>query len=185
MSTSCDSINGVRSGVQDPNQINHVSLKLPQFFENSKIWFTQIDSAFTLANITREQTKFLHLITALPGNILSEFAEFLNEETTTPYSDLKNRIIKSKKMSTTYHLEKLLENQAMGDRKPSDILRIMKRHFKEAEPGVNPNCSNLLRMKFLRTLPLQVQHAIIQHKDKTLDQLAEIADEHMDIQFDA
>ena len=48
--------------------IQSISLKLPQFWPDSaKIWFQQAESQFAIRNITAEQTKYHHVVAALPG----------------------------------------------------------------------------------------------------------------------
>ena len=76
--------------------IQSVSLKLPQFWaDGAKIWFQQAESQFAIRYITSQQTKYHHVVAALPGEIavkLQDFFENVPEEN--KYTVLKFRLLK-------------------------------------------------------------------------------------------
>ena len=76
--------------------IQSVSLKLPQFWaDGAKIWFQQSESQFAIRNITAQQTKYHHVVAALPGEIavkLQDFFKIVPEEN--QYTVLKSRLLK-------------------------------------------------------------------------------------------
>lgn len=46
---------GARTGLLESN---HISIKLPRFFDVTVIWFSQIETIFWISNITKDSTKF-------------------------------------------------------------------------------------------------------------------------------
>lgn len=136
--------NGVRTVVLEGN---HIAARFPAYFDNPEIWFAQIEAIFQISRISQETTKYLHLIANLPSDMLSEFQEHLGNLSDTAYSDLKNAILGAKKKPVAYHISQLLGTKPhLGDRKPSQMLREMKFHFKQIEPNTDMNYNPILRM---------------------------------------
>ena len=56
----------------DENQagVSHISVKPPPFYKCSpSVWFRRIESQFALAKITKSETKYHHMVSALPEEI--------------------------------------------------------------------------------------------------------------------
>ena len=54
-------------------QVSAVGVKLPEFIEQMpELWFLQADAQFILAGISKEETKYYHVLSRLPANILIE-----------------------------------------------------------------------------------------------------------------
>ena len=52
-------------------QVNHVAVKLPEFWvKDPAMWFSQAEAQFRRARITREMTKYDHVLTKLPENVI-------------------------------------------------------------------------------------------------------------------
>ena len=50
----------------------NTQLKISPFYKNNPaVWFRQLDAAFSLAGISSSRTKYLHLITLLPEEVVS------------------------------------------------------------------------------------------------------------------
>ena len=178
MLSSEDSYIGVRKLT---DETSHIQIKVPQYFNNPKIWFNQVDASFQLANIRNEKTKYFHLLTSLPPQLLEEYADLMDHHSTTPYSTLREAIIKDTAVSASYAASKLLQRQELGDRKPTQLLREMKRNFEIMEPGMDPNSSKILRYQFINNLPPNIQHMLI-GSTASIDEIAELANQHAAIQ---
>ena len=50
--------------------IGHVAVKPPAFYRQSpSVWFKQMESQFALGNLTKSETKFYYILSALPKDV--------------------------------------------------------------------------------------------------------------------
>ena len=57
-----------------------VSLKLQDFWpSDSELWFAQAEALLIAQNVTREKTKFGHVVRVLPARYASEVRDTINE----------------------------------------------------------------------------------------------------------
>ena len=107
-----------------PDEVQAVSLKLPQFWPaDPDLWFAQAEAEFTLRNITDEKTKYSYLVAALP----QETARRVRDVLKTPpaedrYVKLKRRLEVTFLLSEADRANRLLEIGEIGDRKPSELM---------------------------------------------------------------
>ena len=60
--------------------IAHVNVKLPPIWpKNMKIWFRRIEAQFSTANISKEITKFNHLVASLDCDVAELVSDFLSK----------------------------------------------------------------------------------------------------------
>ena len=134
--------------------IQSVSLKLPQFWaDGAKIWFQQAESQFAIRNITAQQTKYHHIVAALPGEIavkLQDFFENVPEEN--QYTVLKSRLLKKFSYTDLEKAEMVRSMPGLGDRKPSDLMDA----FLTVCPA-GQQMSPLFINEFLRRIPGDVR----------------------------
>jgi len=168
--------NGVRSGEE-----HHIQIKMPNYFSNSTNWFAQVDAAFELSNIRSSKTKYFHLLTSLPPDLLELVSYEMDPLAESPYEKLKASILQKTTMSTIEAMNKLMNFGTEPYKKPSRKLSEMKQLFKIIEPQGNPEKSNIMRLKFLESLPKYIRHHLVQHKDKSLDEIAQLADHHVEM----
>ena len=105
-----------------------VSLKLPPFWPNDpSVWFAQMEAQFITRNMTSQSTKFTYVISSLQPEIAQEIRDLLiSHPTDGPYNKLKSELIKRTSASEQKRLHQLLISEELGDRKPSQLLRIMR-----------------------------------------------------------
>jgi len=104
-----------------------LSVKLPDFWQsNVRLWFTRADAQFSLRRITDEQTKFDHLICALPESVHVKVQGAVTDPGPTPYTTLKDAVIKAFSQSEESRIKSLLNDVEMGDRKPSEYFHALK-----------------------------------------------------------
>ena len=166
--------NGVRS-----DEIGHISsrmdstIRISQYFDNPQIWFQQVEAIFTIGNIVKEEAKYL--LARLTPSILLSVQDQLTISSSTPYSDLKRRIIKLKQKSKAYHLQELLDQKNIGDLQPTEILQKIKRNVSELQSSSTNDDSLLMRNLFIRSLPSHIQLHLTTRNDKNVDDIAEMA----------
>ena len=117
-------------GTDFPN-VSSVSVKLPTFWTHDpELWFLQTESVFNTRNprVTRDQTKFDHVVTALPADALNAIQNIIRMPAATPdcYERLKRSLqLTFGKTPAQRHVE-LIEYAAAKepvlDVKPSNML---------------------------------------------------------------
>lgn len=100
------------------------SVRIPPFWkENPQLWFLQVESLFSLAGITRDETKYIHLVAKLDESILQFVSDIiLSQVIVAKYDALKTRLISNFQESEEVKLRKLLGGLQIGDMKPSHFL---------------------------------------------------------------
>ena len=103
---------------QPPHNNHGGSLRLPLFWaENSEAWFGIAESRFRLRNIEDEQVKFDLVVNALPKECLRTVLDLVtNPPEEDAYEAIKERL---------QRVEKIHAMEALGGRKPSELLHEM------------------------------------------------------------
>ncbi|GFT88323.1 uncharacterized protein TNCV_5074261 [Trichonephila clavipes] len=105
---------------------------IPPFIQRDPaLWFYMIESTFELASpkpITESTTKYNDAVSHLPPDIATVVRDvIIQPDISDPYSELKAKIIERCSENKTQEIRRLLAGESLGDRKPSELLRIMKR----------------------------------------------------------
>lgn len=144
------------------------------------LWFVMCESTFALATpkaITESLTKYNYVVSHLPPDIASLIRDVLMKpDNTDPYAKLKTELINRSGESSQQEIRQLLSGEELGTRKPSELLRNMKRR---AESLNVPD--NLMMELFLQRLPASVQTILAAVSDLTLDKAAEISDRILEV----
>ncbi|GBN70242.1 Transposon Ty3-I Gag-Pol polyprotein [Araneus ventricosus] len=144
------------------------------------LWFIMCESAFKLAvpkPITESVTKFNYVVSHLPPEVASLVRDILmNPDATDPYTHLKTELINRSGESSQQEIRQLLSGEELGTRKPSELLRNMKRR---AETLKVPE--TFMLELFLQRLPTSVQTILAAVTDLTLDKAAEISDRILEV----
>ncbi|GBM47321.1 hypothetical protein AVEN_7769-1 [Araneus ventricosus] len=117
MSLENEASTEVKQEVILASQISRVSIKAQQFWNNNpKLWFAQFEDQFEIAGITRDETKFHHVVAAIESNAL----DFVQDIVITPperdkYAMLKKRIIETYSVSDVSKLRTLLQGIVLGN----------------------------------------------------------------------
>jgi hypothetical protein len=112
---------------QPPHNNVGGSLRLPQFWaENSEAWFGIAESRFCLRNIEEEQVKFDLVINALPKECLRTVLDLVtNPLEKDAYQAIKERLSDHHNLTEFQRVEKIHAIEALGGRKPSELLHEM------------------------------------------------------------
>lgn len=162
----------------NPQRINRVAVKFPPFWaEKPSLWFSQVDSQFTISGITNDETKFHYVVAQLDTRYASEVEDII---TSPPESDkyltLRTKLIERLSASEEQRVRQLISDEELGDRKPSQFLR----HLRSLS-GPSSDQDKLLRQLWLRRLPLHAQAILTTQLDLTLDKLADLADKVVEV----
>lgn len=158
--------------VNNCNEIAKISVKIPPFWrKNVKVWLMQVESQFITARITNEITKYHYILGSLDTDVADSISDHIIKPlSTTPYSDLKQKLIDEFEPSSAQKISSLLNDLSLGDKKPSLLLREMK-HL------VGDNMSDTyLKSMFMQHLPLHMRSALITVKGDA-ECVAKFADE--------
>jgi hypothetical protein len=136
----------------------------------------RLRNSSTSAECTSEDTKYSHVVAALPPAIAMEVREILMKKPVQPYSMLKAILLQRTCPTEKERLHQLLATSHIGDRAPSQLLRDMKR--------LRGDCGQqediIFRHLFLTRLPESCQQILALLPDDTpLDQIALHADRIM------
>lgn len=149
-----------------------VSVKLPEFWKTDpEMWFAQAEAQFVLANVTKDETKFYHIVAKVDHSVICHIADLVaNPPQQDKYKSIKDRLIARFALSPQVRLERLLGSFDLGDMRPTHLLSKMQ----ELANGLNVN-DDLLKMLFLQRMPSHIR-PILTISDGTLAKLAEMAD---------
>lgn len=153
-----------------------VAVKLPEFWKNDPdMWFAQAEAQFALANVTKDETRFYHIVAKVDQTVICHIADLVaNPPATEKYKAVKERLIVRFSLSPQAKLERLLGSHDLGDLRPTHLLAKM--HELSAGLAVD---ENLLKMFFLQRLPPHIR-GILSISDGTVTKLAEMADKMAD-----
>lgn len=160
----------------DAGQISRVALKMPQFWEKeADLWFINVEAQFVLADITRDETKYYAVVSALNSEVLSHVSDIVkNPPKDKLYESLKERLIAEFGDSEQKRVKDLLSNAVLGDDKPSHLLRRMR------QLANNAVGDEFLKTLWIQRLPITIQ-GILSISEGNFDQLARMADKMLDI----
>ena len=149
--------------------INHMAVKAPPLYLKSPgTWFKQLESQFVLAGITKSETKYHHVMAALPETIASEVID--NAST---YEALKEAILDNLKGNKHELINQALSAMTLGDKRPSQLVTEIKRRFEDIGLAVD---DAIVKSRLLSALPANLRSALVGHDDCTLEQYSKIAD---------
>ncbi|XP_071504495.1 uncharacterized protein [Diadema antillarum] len=163
---------------EERSLIGTVSIKLPPFWANDpQIWFAQAEAQFSTRGISKEETKYAYVIAALSPEVAQDVRDLIvNPPSANQYTKLKQTLIARMSESEQRRVKRLLTEEELGDRKPSQLLRRM-----EQLVGDQTLEKGILKQLFLQRLPQNVRLILASTSDAlTLQELAELADRIVD-----
>ncbi|GFR09107.1 uncharacterized protein TNCT_241921 [Trichonephila clavata] len=152
------------------------AVKIPVYNRSDPtLWFVMCESTFALATpkpITESLTKYNYIVAHLPPDTASlVHDDLMHPDATDPYAQIKNELINRSGESSQQEIRKFLSGEELGSRKPSELLRNMKRRAESLNVD-----DKLMTELFLQLLPSSVQTILAAVSDLTLDKAADIAD---------
>lgn len=160
-----------------------VGVKLPAFWSaDAALWFIQAEAQFNLAKVTVSRTKFDHIVSVLPHEIIAEVRDVIisSISASKPYEDLKEALLQRTASSERDRLHQLMCKEELGDRKPTQMLRQMQQSLGVQAPSFD---KAMFRELFLQKLPTSVQKVLATVDNATaIEKLAETADRVVEIE---
>ena len=169
------------TGNDNSGHLTAVSVKLPPYWPSDPyVWFAQVEAQFATKHFTAEATKYSYVVAALTPDIAQEVHDILlAPPADNPYKTLREELIKRTSATEQKRLQQLLNEEVLGDRKPTQFLRHMRKLL-----GDRVLDESIIRQLFLQRLPSNVQMVLASTADKMkLEPLAELADKIMDVAF--
>ncbi|THD28547.1 Pol polyprotein [Fasciola hepatica] len=159
-------------------KLESVEKHLPVFWsENPSVWFVMAESYFHIWNVVKSDTKFAYVVASLPEKIAVEVSDLiLHPHPAEPYEQFKSAVLKRLSDTDKKCFERLLFSEELGNCKPSELLR----HLKRFDNGRNLGQS-VFRELFLQRLPPHVRSILSSRKTLTLEELATLADDLMEL----
>ena len=139
--------------MQDPQEnlaaAASVAVKLPEFWKNDPaMWFAQAEAQLVLAGVTRDATKFYHIIAKVDQSVLCYISDLVaNPPENDKYLSIKNRLLSRFEMSAQAKMEKLFNSCDLGDMKQTHLLARMQ----DLAAGLRVD-DGLMKMLFLQRL---------------------------------
>lgn len=157
-------------------EIHRVSIKPIQFIKTApELYFMQMEAQFSLANITRDNTKYNHVLGTLDPTYLTAVMDIIREPpNNNKYESIKNRIITEFQQSDQHKLRILLRETELGDLKPSQLLRKMR------ELSKGSLSDDALKTLWIERLPEQIR-PVISISGDDLNKLAVMADKMLEL----
>ena len=150
--------------------VMHANVKPPAFMDFAVDgWFAIMDAQFHLARITSTQSKFYHVLAALPPDTVSRLAPDVLSRAS--FQDLKQAVVCLYAQSKPELFDRLISKTHMTGR-PSTFLQELRNTASKV--GVS---EELVRHKMIKSLPPTVGAVLTAQRDLTLTQLGQLADE--------
>ena len=153
--------------------INAVGLKLPPFWQtDARAWFITVESQFVVRNITTDDTKYHHIVSALDSDTARQVISLISSPPATDkYEALKNKLLDIFELSARQKKLRLIGLDGLGDRKPTELLRYMQ-SLHEAPKG-----DDLFMVMFLQQLQATARTILAGRDFNDIEVLAKAADE--------
>ncbi len=154
-------------------------LHLPQFNKVDPIlWFIQIEEQFNLYGLVDENNKYSCTVAALPAEVSAEVRDILIQKPVVqPYTTIKTLLLQRLSLSLDERLQRLLREETLGDRRPSQLLIRMQCLVSECTANFD---ESFLKSLFLQRLPLKVREILSISSDTTpIAKLGHMADQIM------
>lgn len=152
--------------------INKIALKIPPFWSDEPdLWFAQLEGQFVLAGITQDSTKYAYVLAHLETKQAKEVKDIVTKPPAiNRYENLKKALIQRLSVPQEQQIQQVIEQEEIGDRRPSQFLR----HLQALANGAIPE--TLLRIIWMGRLPSQLQAILATRAADSLDEVAEQAD---------
>jgi hypothetical protein len=156
--------------------VNAISAQLPVFWSTKpRLWFAQVDAVFESSRVTRDRTKYLHVLAKLPELVLESISDIIDEvaEQAPPdaFIRLRERLTGSYGLTQWQQLARLVDHPGLGDMRPSALMNQL---LALLPAGEKPTM--LFQYHFLRHLPADIRGQLATKKFETARALATEAD---------
>lgn len=152
------------------------NLKIPPFWKaNPALWFFQIEAQFHNNRIISDNSRFNAIIASLDPEVLNEVSDLVQKPPSQDkYAIFKSQLVARFTESKERQLNRLLTSLELGDKRPSSLLREMRRLAGDTVPD------DMLSTIWMSRMPNHVRAILSASQHIDLNALSEIADKIMD-----
>jgi hypothetical protein len=144
-------------------------IKLPAFWVvNPEVWFARIEAQFRIRGISRDESKYNHVVGVIENEIAAEVIPFLNLTGADRYDKIKSALLAAFGKTQAQKDNEVLGLAGLGDRKPSAVLRYIQ--------ALNEDPKTLIRAVFLNLMPVDIKKILVASTVTSLEELATMAD---------
>ena len=168
---SAGNANEPPAGSNTHGEMLHVAFKAPEFSPATCTgWFDIVEAQFDIANITKEETKFVRTLSSLPPTCVDKLPREIIRGRS--YEALKQRVLGLYERSQAEIFDQLIAKSSLGMSKPSIFLIEIQQQAQKV--GVS---DELVRHKFIQAMPDDIRAVIAASaEDLNLSQLGSLAD---------
>lgn len=162
----------VRISTTPGNVHGTIKIKVPEFSpEDPELWFALLEGQFEYHNVTEDSLMYRKVIENLGIQYSKTVKDIIAKPPATDrYLKIKNTLIKRLSASHEEKVKRLLTQEELGDRKPSEFLR----HLQDlAGPSVP---EKFIQFIWSNRLPQDIQTVLASQPMHSLEQLADLAD---------
>ncbi|XP_037501266.1 uncharacterized protein LOC119375145 [Rhipicephalus sanguineus] len=162
-------------GSSSSSTTNASELKLPHFWpKNPRVLYSQVEARFQLRRITSQESKYLHVVAALPPDIADAINDAIaSSPSEKAYDELKSTVLKRLEVSEQSRLQQLLSHEELGDKRPSQLLHRIRQLL--GQQASEERQQPFLREMFLQRLPQSTRMILACSDDVALERLAQLA----------
>ncbi|XP_029639511.1 uncharacterized protein LOC115214453 [Octopus sinensis] len=148
-------------------------LNCPPWTGDTAIWLTQLEASFKANKIASEEQKYNIMLSNLPPPVSNEIRDLLlSPIEPVSYSSIKEEILKRTSNSKQKEFAKLFNNEELGNKKPTQLLRRMNELLRDQQIE-----ESYLKEVFFNKLPHKTQTLLSAVKNQnSIKQLADLAD---------
>lgn len=148
-------------------------VRLPDFWSGApRQWFATAEAQFRTYGVTDSTHKFNLSVAALPEQVARHCSHLLEDPPQFfPYEELRHHLTAHHELTNYEKVEKLVNGEQLGGRKPSEMLAAMMESCPRGEEK-----SAFLAYFFLQRLPVEVRILLAEDDHSDLRQLAARAD---------
>ena len=157
--------------IDSGGNVRRVSVKPPVFYRsNPGVWFRQMESQFVLAGITNDETKFHHIIAAIPEDVAINLPMGIDN-----YRRIKEHICGIIQKSKQEMIGEALGMISLDGQKPSLCLKRIQRKLAECNLTLDDDVIKN-RFSLMQAMPISVKTALSAHLELPVEQFAKLAD---------
>ena len=152
-----------------------VSVKPAAFYKQSpNVWFKKMESQFALANITKSETKYHHILASLPEDV----AMNIDLDCEKKYEVLKEAVLASLKPNQHELIDQALRRVELGDKRPTQMVGEIRRRFSYIGLEVE---EEIVKSQILTAMPHTIKSALVGHENLGVDEFSKIADSMLSV----
>jgi hypothetical protein len=166
--------NAPAAASQQQQQSVEARVKLPDFWPHAPgIWFARAELRFETSNVVSERQRFAYTVDALPYETLCHVVDLVESPPAEqPYTVLKDRLLLAHQLTPVEKAFKLMQQPALGDRRPSQLLADL---LQACPPGEQQTA--FFRGAFISRPPAELQAHLTGIDAADLKELAQRADQ--------